>query len=69
MEQALEQAQKENREMEKDLERERRLKDDSEKKNKLLNIEKGQLQRDVDSLRDELENVRLVNKFYTGWLS
>ena len=44
--------------MEKDLERERRLKDDSEKKNKLLNIEKGQLQRDVDSLRDELENVR-----------
>ena len=63
MEQALEQAQKENREMEKDLERERRLKDDSEKKNKLLNIEKGQLQRDVDSLRDELENVRLVNIF------
>ena len=44
--------------MEKDLERERRLKDDLEKKNKLLNIEKGQLQRDVDSLRDELENVR-----------
>ena len=63
MEQALEQAQKENREMEKDLERERRLKDDLEKKNKLLNIEKGQLQRDVDSLRDELENVRLVNIF------
>ena len=58
VEQALEQAQKENREMEKDLERERRLKEDSEKKIKLLNMEKGQLQRDVDSLRDELENTR-----------
>ena len=58
VEQALEQSQKENRQLEKDLERERLLKDDFEKKINLLNVEKGQLQRDVESLRDELENAR-----------
>ncbi len=58
VEQALEQAQKETRQMEKDLERERLLKEDHEKKIKLLNVEKEQLKRDVESLRDELENAR-----------
>ena len=41
LEQTLEQSQKENREMEKDLDRERRNKDDLEKQIKLLNMEKG----------------------------
>ena len=58
LEQTLEQSQKENREMEKDLERERRNKDDLEKQIKLLNMEKGQLIAEVDTLRDELENAR-----------
>lgn len=58
VEQALEQSQKENREMEKDLERERLLKDEMEKKIDLLTMEKKQLKRDVESLRDELENAR-----------
>ena len=58
LEQTLEQSQKENREMEKDLDRERRNKDDLEKQIKLLNMEKGQLKGEVDTLRDELENVR-----------
>ena len=56
VEQALEQAQKENRQMEKDIERERLLKEDLQKKINLLNVENEQLQRDVESLRDEMEN-------------
>ena len=58
VEQALEQATKENRQMEKDIERERLQKGDLEKKINLLNVENEQLQRDVESLRDELDNVR-----------
>lgn len=66
VEQALEQAQKETRQMEKDLERERLLKEDSEKKIKLLNVEKEQLKRDVESLRDELDNIRTSKTGETG---
>lgn len=58
LEQQLEQSEKTKRQMEKDLERERLLKEDSEKKIKLINVEKEQLRRDVESLRDELDNVR-----------
>ena len=58
VEQSLAQVQNENRQMEKDLERERLLKEDLEKKINLLNVEKGQLARDVESLRDELEQAR-----------
>ena len=58
VEQSLEQAQKENRQMEKDIERERLLKEDLQKKINLLNVENEQLQRDVESLRDEMENIR-----------
>merc|ERR1711956_47638 len=50
VEQSLEQAQKENRQMEKDIERERLLKEDLQKKINLLNVENEQLQRDVESL-------------------
>ena len=58
VEQSLAQAQNENRQMEKDLERERLLKEDLEKKINLINVEKSQLARDVESLRDELEQAR-----------
>ena len=44
--------------MEKDIERERLLKEDLQKKINLLNVENEQLQRDVESLRDEMENIR-----------
>ena len=41
-----------------DIERERLLKEDLQKKIKRLNVENEQLQRDVESLRDEMENIR-----------
>ena len=56
--QSLAAAQNENRQMEKDLERERLLKEDLEKKINLINVEKSQLAGDVESLRDELEQAR-----------
>ena len=58
VEQSLAAAQNENRQMEKDLERERLLKEDLEKKINLINVEKSQLAGDVESLRDELEQAR-----------
>ena len=57
--------------MEKDIERERLLKEDLQKKINLLNVENEQLQRDVESLRDEMENIRyvLAKDLYQVYLS
>ena len=66
VEQSLAAAQNENRQMEKDLERERLLKEDLEKKLNLINVEKSQLARDVESLRDELEQARTGQSKSTG---